>query len=106
MGQILNENLDFRDQLSTFGAENTPTSWPFKTEKNAQSLPKQLPNNFEKVQNATFSTSKIVKNDPVKSQKGVNSSSKPGKSQKNHRTKKIDFFIFLSILEYNFTIFS
>ena len=51
------------------GAKNTPKSGPFKTTKIAQTLPKQLENNFEIVQNATFSTAKMVKNDPLKSQK-------------------------------------
>ena len=32
--------------------------------KKAQTLPKQLPNNFEKVQKTTFLTTKIVQNDP------------------------------------------
>ena len=33
-------------------------------ENNALTLPKQLWNNFEKVQKMTFSTPKMVKNDP------------------------------------------
>ena len=66
MSKILTENFDFRGHLSTFQAENTPKSRPFKAEKNARTLPKQLQNNFEKVQNTTFSTPKIVKNDPSK----------------------------------------
>ena len=40
---ILTENFDFRDHLSTLGAENPPTnSGPFKVKKNAQTHPKQL----------------------------------------------------------------
>ena len=38
----------------------------FKVENNAQTLPKQLQNNFEKVQKTTFSTPEFVKNDPSK----------------------------------------
>ena len=52
--------------FSTFGAENTPKSRPFKVENNAQTLPEQLQNNFEKVQKTTFLTPKMVKNDPSK----------------------------------------
>ena len=50
-------------------AENTPRSWPFKVENNAQTLPKQLQNNFEKVQKMTFWTPKMVKNDPSEQSK-------------------------------------
>ena len=41
-------------------------SCPFKIENSALTLPKQLQNNFEKVQKTTFSTPKMVKNDPSK----------------------------------------
>ena len=52
------------------GPENTTKSWPFKTENNAQTLPKQLlQSNFEKVQKMTFSTPKIAKNEPPNCQK-------------------------------------
>ena len=34
-GQILTLNFDFRGHISTFQAENTPKSGPFKTENNA-----------------------------------------------------------------------
>ena len=51
MSKFLNEYFDFRGHLSTFRAENTPKSRPFKGENSAQTLPKQLQNNFEKVQN-------------------------------------------------------
>ena len=64
--QILNENLNFQGHLSTFRAENTPKSGPFKVENNALTLPNQLQNNFEKVEKTTFSTPKMVKNDPSK----------------------------------------
>ena len=60
MSKFLTENLNFRGYLSTFGAENTPKSRPFKVENNAQILPKQLQNNFEKLQKTTFSTLKIA----------------------------------------------
>ena len=85
--QLLNENLVFR-------GHNTPKSGPFKTKKDAQTLSKQLPNNFEKVQKTTFSTPKIAKNDPLKCQICINSGSKRGKYPKTHRLKKIDFFIY------------
>ena len=71
VGHILTENLDFRVHLWTFGAEKTPKSGPFKTEKDAQTLPKQLPNNFEKVQKTTFSTPKWPKITPQIGQKWV-----------------------------------
>ena len=60
-GQILTKNLDFRAHLSNSGGENTPKSGPFRSKNNAQILPKQLQNNFEKVQKMTFSTPKMVK---------------------------------------------
>ena len=44
-------------------AQITTKSGPFKVENNAQTLPKQLQNNFEKIQKMTFSTTKMVKND-------------------------------------------
>ena len=40
VGSILTENLDFQSHLSTFRAENTPKSRPFKTKNNAVTLPK------------------------------------------------------------------
>ena len=72
MGQILNENHDFRGHLSTYRAENLHKGRSFKTENNALTLSKQLQNNFEKVQNTTFSTPKMVKNDPSKRPKWAN----------------------------------
>ena len=47
-------------------------SRPFKTKKDAYTLPKQLPNNFEKVQNTTFLTPKMAKNDPSERPKWAN----------------------------------
>ena len=61
MGQILTKNLDFRCNLSTFWAENTPKSGPSKAKNNAQTLPKQLQNNFEKVPKTTFLNTKWSK---------------------------------------------
>ena len=69
MGHILTQNLNYRGHLWTFEAENTPKSGPFKVENNALTLPKQLQKNFEKVQKTTFSTPKMVKNDPSKRSK-------------------------------------
>ena len=63
---FLTQNLDFWGHLSTLRAENTRKSGPFKVENNALTLPKQLQKNFEKVQKTTFSTPKMVKNDPSK----------------------------------------
>ena len=57
MSKILTEIFDFRGHLSTFQAENTPKSRPFKAKNNAQTLPTQLENNFEKVR---FSVSRSV----------------------------------------------
>ena len=62
MSKLLTENFDFRGHLSTFQAENTPKSRHFKAKNNALTLPEQLQSNFEKVQNTTFSTSKICEN--------------------------------------------
>ena len=76
ISKILNQNLDFRGHLWTLRAENTPKSGPFKAQNNALTLPKQLQNNFEKVQKTTFSTPKIVKNDPSKRSKWAYFSSK------------------------------
>ena len=64
LSKFLTQNLNFRGHLSTFRAENTPKSGPFKVKNNALTLPKQLQNNFEKVQKMTFSTPKMVKNHP------------------------------------------
>ena len=50
--------------LTTFWAQNTPKSGPFKTENNAQTLPKQVQNNFEKVAKSTFLTPKWSKMTP------------------------------------------
>ena len=61
MSKFLTENFDFLGHLSTFGAENTPKSRPFKVKNNAQTLPNQLQNNFEKVQKTTFSNPKMAK---------------------------------------------
>ena len=57
----LTENFDALGHLSTFGAENTIKSGPFKTGKNTKTLSKQLENNFEKVKKSTFLTPKMVK---------------------------------------------
>ena len=59
--QNLTKNLDFRTHIWTFGAENTTKSGPFKAKNNAQILPEQLQNNFEKVEKTTFLTPKMVK---------------------------------------------
>ena len=64
MSKILTQNLNFQGHLSIFEAQNSLKSAPFKTKNNAQTLPKQLQNNFEKVQKTTFLTPKMVKNDP------------------------------------------
>ena len=48
-GKFLTENLNFKGHLSTFGAENALKSGTFKTENKAQTLPRQVQNNFEKV---------------------------------------------------------
>ena len=84
VGQILTDNLDFRGHSSIFGAKNTPKCGPFKTEKNAQTLPKQLENNFEIVQNAIFRPPKLsnitlskVKNESTVSQNAENHKKSP-----------------------------
>ena len=46
-----------------------PKSRPFKVKTKAQTLPKKVQNNFEKVQKTTFLTQKLVKNDPSKRSK-------------------------------------
>ena len=60
-GQNLTKNLDFRTHIWTFGAENTTKSGPFEAKNNAQTLPEQLQNNFEKVEKMTFSNPKLAK---------------------------------------------
>ena len=57
-GQNLTLNFDFKGHISTFQAENTPKSEPFKAKNNAQTTPEQLLNNFEKVLKTTFLTQK------------------------------------------------
>ena len=56
--QFFDPNLNFRGHIWTFGAQNTPKNWPFEAKNKAQTLPKQLQNNFEKVQKSTFLTPK------------------------------------------------
>ena len=51
--------------LTTYRGKNATKSGPFKYENNVQTLPKQLQNNFEKVQKSTFLTPKMVENDPL-----------------------------------------
>ena len=47
--------------LTTFRGINAPKSGPFKYENNAQTLPKQLQNNFEKGQKMTFLALEMAK---------------------------------------------
>ena len=63
MSKCLTHNRIFWGHLSTFRAESTHKSTPFKVKNknNPQTLPKQLQNKFEKVQNTTFSTHKMAK---------------------------------------------
>ena len=56
--------------LTTFRGINAPKSGPFKYENNAQTLPKQLQNNFEKVQKTTFLTPKMVEKELLKLKNG------------------------------------
>ena len=49
MSKFLTQNLNFQGHLSTFGAQNTPKSRLFEAKNKAQTLPKQVQNNFEKV---------------------------------------------------------
>ena len=60
-GQILTQNFDFRGHISTFRAENTAKSGHFKAKNNAQTTSEHLQNNFQKVQETTFLTQKLVK---------------------------------------------
>ena len=54
MSKFWTTNFDFHGHLATFRAENTLKSRPFKVKNNAQTLPEQLQNNFEKVQKIDF----------------------------------------------------
>ena len=60
-GQILTKFFDFRGHLSTFRAENTPKSWPFKAKNNAQTTSEELQTNFQNVQKTAFLGPKMVK---------------------------------------------
>ena len=60
-GQILTQNFEFRDHISTFRAENTAKSKAFKAKNNAQTPSEHLQNNFQKVQKTTFLDPKMVK---------------------------------------------
>ena len=51
---ILSENLDFRGQSSTFGAEYTSHMGLLSPKNNALTLPEHLQSNFEKVPKMTF----------------------------------------------------
>ena len=64
VGHPRNPKGEDHGYLTTFRGINAPKSGPFKYENNAQTLPKQLQNNFEKVQKSTFLTPKMVKNEP------------------------------------------
>ena len=70
--QNLPEFFDFWVHLSTFGAENTDKSGPFKTKKDAQTIPKKPQNNFEEAQKTIFSIPKIAKHYPSKRSKMLN----------------------------------
>ena len=65
MSKFLSQNLNYRVHVSTFRAENNPKSWPFKVEKNALILPKQLwkspENDFFDPQNGQKLPLKIAK---------------------------------------------
>ena len=60
--KFLTQNLNFRCHIWTFGAQNSRKSRPFEAKNKAQTLPKQLQNNFEKVQKSTFLTPKKGRN--------------------------------------------
>ena len=42
----MTQNIDFHG-YSSFTATNSPDSWPFKSENNAHTIPKQPQNNYE-----------------------------------------------------------
>ena len=67
--QILDRKLRFFGPFTTFGAENTAKSRPCNADINAQTLPKQLQNNLEKLQKTSFSTANMTKTRPSTSQK-------------------------------------
>ena len=71
MSKILTQNIHFQGHLSTFEAQNTPKSRLFEAKNNAQTLPKQLQNNFEKVQKSTFLTPQNGQNSGVNMAKSV-----------------------------------
>ena len=54
MIKFLTENFDFQGYLSTSRTADTPERRSFKAKNNAYNFPKQLKDNFEKVQNTTF----------------------------------------------------
>ena len=54
--QMFDRKLLFPGSFTDFLSWKTHKSWPFKAKRVAWTLPKQLPNNFEKVQNTTFCT--------------------------------------------------
>ena len=62
----LTKNLDFPSHLETFWAENNPKNRLYKFKNNAQKFPKQMQNNFEKVQKITFRPSKLPKHRSVR----------------------------------------
>ena len=59
--QLLNQNLDFRGHISTYGAGNKPKIWPFNAKNNAQTTSEHPQKNFQKVQKTDFLTLKMVK---------------------------------------------
>ena len=64
-GQIVCHDFDFRGDLSIYRAENRYKRVSFNAEINGLIIPKQLPNNFGKVQRTVFLTLKMVKKDPL-----------------------------------------
>ena len=104
---FFNKNLNFRGQIWTFGAQNTPKSWPFEAKNIAQTLPKQLQNNFEKVQKSTFLTPKkgeiMLISDPLfsftltKNTDFGQKSTKIGKNQKICFQQKLGVYVISKI---------
>merc|ERR1712212_1451704 len=60
-GQFLTKNFDFRGQISTIQAENTPKSWSLKVKKMSKQLLNISKTIFLTVQKTTFLAPKMVK---------------------------------------------
>ena len=64
--EISPKNVDFVGHQNFFGVDSTRKYGPFKSKNNAQTILKQLPNNFENGQNLTQKYAPPTRHPPTK----------------------------------------